>query len=166
MPPRAVTRRWVVGLYDCDSLRDPGFYLLSCCCPTVAWGCLYDSAFRNDCKGSCWLTLLMMTLLYKIVGIYRNQGALAKGGKHESEKEDKYLAVLLGVLSCTLLIVTIIIRCRIRRKYQIPGNCFQDSMCMFWCGCCSAIQAYQHMERSHENPRLCPIYERQATLTV
>mmetsp|Transcript_6272 Transcript_6272/g.12547 ORF Transcript_6272/g.12547 Transcript_6272/m.12547 type:complete len:307 (+) Transcript_6272:91-1011(+) len=43
-----------------------------------------------------------------------------------------------------ILIITIRSRGYIRRKFNIPGNCFEDCCCSFWCSCCTVCQMARH----------------------
>jgi Cys-rich protein (TIGR01571 family) len=164
IPPHAVGGMWVAGTFDCGSMRDTPFTLLSCCCTAVAWGCLFESAFKKP-SGSCWAIMLVLTVVYNISYLVQHSNPmLEKGGAGKSEGD--FLALLVTILSWTIVITVTLIRAKIRQKYQIAGNYCEDCVCATFCGCCTAIQAYQHMERNQENPRLLPVQEHKATLVV
>lgn len=37
-----------------------------------------------------------------------------------------------------------VLRGHMRKMFEIPGGCFEDCCCMFWCNCCSIIQMNSH----------------------
>jgi Cys-rich protein (TIGR01571 family) len=163
--PRVVQGVWAAGIFDCGSMRDTAFTMLSCCCTAVAWGCLYESAFKKP-SGSCWVILLVLTVVYNIsYFVQKSNPMLEKGGKSNFEEGD-FLALLVTILSWTMILAVTRIRAKIRQKHQIGGNYCEDCLCATFCGCCTAIQAYQHLERNQENPRLLPLHEQKATLIV
>jgi hypothetical protein len=63
-------------------------------------------------------------------------------------------ALMSNVLFLSIIIIVAMIRWKIRQKYQIKGNCCEDCLCASFCSCCSAMQAYHHMELAQEAPRM------------
>jgi len=166
IPAQAVNGNWAVGPFDCGSMRDGWFAFLSCYCAPVAWGCLYESAFKKP-SGSCWLVLLVLTVICHVCYLagVGNQN-IVEGGENNVEEGD-VISFTVSLISWAIIITVTVIRARIRQKYQIPGNYCVDCLCTTFFGCCTAIQSYQHMERAQENPRFTSsIQEQEATLIV
>ena len=142
--PRVITGRWAVGVFDCcGSVRDSAFLAVSFFGSTLAWGCLYESAFQKP-SGSCWILLLVMLVLQYVFA------SMVDPNAEEVEIAD----VLSNILLLSMTIIVIFIRWKIRQKYQIAGNCCEDCLCVSFCPCCSAMQAYHHMELAQEAPRM------------
>jgi Cys-rich protein (TIGR01571 family) len=157
---RPVYGRWKKGEFDCGSSTDTGFIILSFFCMPVAWGCLYDSAFRASC-GSCWVILLILTIVYYVSYFYS-----IGNNEDPASAEANVLIWVLQVLGWVLLFSRCIIRGKIRQKYQIPGNACTDCCCTTCFGCCTAIQAYDQLASSHENPQILPAQYHDASLIV
>lgn len=152
LPPRVITGRWAIGVFECcGSVRDNAFLMVSICGSVVAWGCLYEAAFQKP-SGSCWGLLLLMLLLHS----YFSSLVDESGGDDDNPNlEESDLASLLSFyLLVFMTAIVAFIRWRIRQKYQIPGNGCEDCLCVFFCSCCSAMQAYHHMDLAHDAPRM------------
>lgn len=120
--PRAVLGMWATGSFDCGSMRDTAFTMLSCCCTAVAWGCLYESAFKKP-SGSCWVVMLVLTVVYNVSYIVStNKEMVEKGGKSHIEEGD-VLSLIVAMLSWSLIIAVTCIRAKIRQKFQIVSDC-------------------------------------------
>jgi Cys-rich protein (TIGR01571 family) len=59
--------------------------------------------------------------------------------------------------SYTVYAVVMLTRLRghMRRQYKIPGSCFGDCCCIYWCTCCSAIQMARHTHDEHNYKYQC-----------
>mmetsp|Transcript_10933 Transcript_10933/g.17524 ORF Transcript_10933/g.17524 Transcript_10933/m.17524 type:complete len:286 (-) Transcript_10933:55-912(-) len=168
IPPQAIMGRWTVGEFDCGSNRDAAFTTLSCFCTPMAWACLYESAFHRP-AGSCWIIVVVLTVVYWVCRFgtpVDTETSSSSSSSSSSMDEMTFLTIVMEMISWALLITTCVIRGKIRQKFHIPGNACQDCICVTCCGCCTAIQAYQHLARNHENPKLCPGNEHDATLVV
>ena len=128
----------------------------------MAWGCIYDAATHSS-NGFCWKTMLTLMVVYLLTFTI-----IFTSSSTSSGTETDGILVLLGlfvhVLALTMIIITASIRGRIRRKYNIRGSCCGDCIYVYCFGCCTAIQAYQQLETSHEQPKLIRDDECDATL--
>lgn len=167
IPPAPVSGYWVAGLLDCGTLKDSAFCMLSICCTGIAWGCLYESAFKKP-SGSCWIIIAVLTVLYYAVRLVLGAASekLETTTTDNDIEEGNFLTMFLGILSWAMIITVTFIRYKIRQKFYIPGNCCFDCVNATCCGCCGAMQAYQQLERAQENPHIMPTNRSRATLIV
>jgi Cys-rich protein (TIGR01571 family) len=121
---------------------------------SVAWGCIYDAATHSK-SGFCWKIMLTLVVVY-----FTTLSTITSS----TDTDDGVLSFFLRALGLTIIIITALIRGTIRRKYNIRGSCFGDCICNYFLGCCTAIQAYQQLETSHEHPKLIRNDECNATL--
>jgi Cys-rich protein (TIGR01571 family) len=52
--------------------------------------------------------------------------------------------VLMWMFSLFTTAIVLRLRWIVREKYQIPGHCFADFCCTFWCRCCVIGQMLRH----------------------
>lgn len=68
------------------------------------------------------------------------------------------------VLNLYVVYVVVLVRWNTRRKYKIKGDCTNDIILGWLCGCCTLLQVYRHMKMSGDEPLGCRTRPTRATL--
>jgi Cys-rich protein (TIGR01571 family) len=108
--------KWSKDLFDCS--HHLGFCLLSCLCPCVGFGVLYQKAASTDDPNSGWLGTCGMCATY-------------------------LLTIVLGPSHCT---ISGAFRTALREGFNIPGDDCTDYCLHCFCPSCAMTQELYEME--------------------
>jgi len=131
-----------------------------------------------NCTGQCWFGFCCSpVMLAQMLGRMGMNWMGSKAGS-AAEARKSYMIIWFIWLFFVLLywlpfvgwILAIFVtfygtrlRMAVRAQYQIPatscgGDGIEDCCCVFWCGCCSAIQMTRHTHDQSEYPYSCCTY--------
>ncbi|KAL9182127.1 hypothetical protein ACHAXT_012779 [Thalassiosira profunda] len=139
----APTGAWRHGIFSCFETCDSGLFWMGWCCTYIAMGQLLQRLKLDACghpgpnyKQSCitWTILCAAScVLWWFVIVTEGWGAIL------------FLALIVAVTEALTRA-----RYHMRRKWEISpecceeSGCLSDCCCVFWCPCCSVIQAMRH----------------------
>ncbi|OQR81320.1 PLAC8 family protein [Achlya hypogyna] len=132
-----VVGKWKAGILDCFADCVP-----NCCmaywCPCIS---LAQTVHRIG-LGTYSRTLAIFGVLYAatyISSVVAGQFATYYEGNVYNTKYS-FFAYFSNVFAVGCAIGVMIVRGKLRQKLKIPGSCFQDCLCGFFCNCCSIAQ--------------------------
>lgn len=134
-PPRG---HWRNGLCDCFNM---------CCLPVCWWSSLFGGAIMIGQL----MTRMGYDMSCKYVGVPYPASASLKPFHFMIGVAVVYIVgsfIPTGIVGLAAVIVALVygiqLRTYMRQKYEIPGSCFEDCCCLFWCGPCTLCQMSNH----------------------
>lgn len=122
---RPIDKMWSDSEFDCSPNYEGSFCYLATFLPIIGWGFIMRKLGKT--WGGPWTAGILILCLFAPSPI-------------------DWVALIF------LVSITTIARGAVRRKYNIPGSCFEDCICNYFCSCCTVLQSYRHMKRNGCTP--------------
>ena len=122
-------RDWTFGL--CECCDDLSACCMTCCCPCLTAGEIYEKGLEQSFFGGCCLWVLMVYVPSTIVWLLTQIN-------------------LFTFIPLWAMIYPLMWTAPLREKRGIEGNYLNDCCCVYWCSCCQMIREVREAKLMRE----------------